>query len=126
MFVANTVNFTGSIDPDLLRRAKIVAAKLDTSVNALFRAEMGYLVDTFEAAEARGNRNYAVLVEFAIGGVDSAEAMETLGIDAEEDLFLLMAQARLPMPRLSDDRTEAMIEELLRRHGDEGDALRRA
>ena len=115
--MGTNVNFTGSIDQDLLRRAKIVAAKLDTSVNALFRAELGYLVDTFEAAEAGGNRNYAALVEFAIGGADAARTMETLGIDSEEDLFLLMTQARLPMPRLADDRTEAMVDELVRRHG---------
>lgn len=115
--MAGNVNFTGSVDQDLLRRAKIVAAKLDTSVNALFRAELGYLVDTYEAAEASGNRNYAVLVEFAIGRVDASRAIELLGISSEEDLFLLMAQARLPMPRLADDRTEAMVEELIQRHG---------
>jgi len=115
--VADNVNFTGSVNADLLRRAKIVAAKLDTSVNALFRAELGYLVDTFEAAEAGGNRNYSVLVEFAIGRVDASEAMESLGVDSDEDLFLLMARARLPMPRLADNRTEAMVEELVRRHG---------
>ena len=36
--MANTVNFTGAVDRDLLRRAKVVAAKSDTSVNALFNA----------------------------------------------------------------------------------------
>ena len=43
------VNFTGAVDRELLKRAKIIAAKTDTSVNALFNAELRYLVETFEA-----------------------------------------------------------------------------
>ena len=54
--MAETVNFTGSVDRDLLKRAKILAAKSDTSVNALFNAELRYLVETFEAAEADPQR----------------------------------------------------------------------
>ncbi len=38
--MASTVNFTGAVDRDLLRRAKVVAAKSDTSVNALFNAQL--------------------------------------------------------------------------------------
>ena len=57
-----TVNFTGSVDRDLLKRAKVVAAKADTSINALFNAELRYLVETFEAAEAAGRGLYRLLV----------------------------------------------------------------
>jgi len=46
--MSGTVNFTSSVDRDLLRRAKVIAAKSDTSVNALFNAELRYLVETFE------------------------------------------------------------------------------
>ena len=109
------VNFTGSVDKDLLRRAKVVAAKLDTSVNALFRAELTWLVEAFEAGETNANANYRSLLEFALGRVDAPTVMDALGIDAEEDLFLLMARARLPMPRLPEERTEAMVEALLAR-----------
>ena len=48
--MAANVNFTGSVDRDLLKRAKVIAAKADTSINALFNAELRYLVETFEAA----------------------------------------------------------------------------
>ena len=58
--MAETVNFTDSVDRDLLKRAKILAAKSDTSVNALFNAEPRYLVETFEAAEAGGNQNLEI------------------------------------------------------------------
>ena len=53
-----TVNFTGTIDRDLLKRAKIVAAKSDTSVNALLNAQLR----TYEAGEAARNENYATLL----------------------------------------------------------------
>lgn len=109
---ANTVNFTGSVDRDLLKRAKILAAKNDTSVNALFNAQLRYLVETFEAAETAQNTNYNTLLAFSLGRIDDRTAMRQLGIDSEEDLFLLMAQARLPMPRLPETETRRMVEDL--------------
>ena len=110
--MAQTVNFTGAVDRDLLRRAKVIAAKTDTSVNALFNAELRYLVETFEAAVAGGNQNFSVLVDFSLGRTGSAQALDALGLDCEEDLFLLMAQAHLPMPRLPDAQTDAMARQL--------------
>ena len=107
-----TVNFTGSVDRDLLKRAKVVAAKADTSINALFNAELRYLVETFEAAESAGNQNYRTLLDFSLGRINDLEAMSALGIDSEEALFLLMAQSRLPMPRLPDTTTQEMLDEL--------------
>jgi hypothetical protein len=110
--MATTVNFTGSVERDLLRRAKIIAAKTDTSVNALFNAELRYLVETFEAAETGNNQNYRVLCDFSLGRTDDRATMQALGIDSDEDLFLLMAQARLPMPRLPDNITRQMVDQL--------------
>jgi hypothetical protein len=110
--VANTVNFTGSVDRDLLKRAKVIAAKTDSSINALFNAELRYLVETFEAAENGGNQNFRALLDFSLGRKDALETMRVLGIDSDEDIFLLMAQARLPMPRLSDAETREMVEQL--------------
>jgi hypothetical protein len=107
-----TVNFTGAVDRTLLRRAKVIAAKNDTSINALFNAELRYLVETFDAAEKSGNQNYAVLLAFSLGRRDALATCEKLGIDSAEDLFLLMAQARLPMPRISDETTNAMAQSL--------------
>jgi hypothetical protein len=106
------VNFTGAVDRDLLKRAKIIAAKTDTSVNALFNAELRYLVETFEAAEAAGNHNFRALLDFSLGRIPCEAAMVALGLDSEEDLFLLMAQAHLPMPRLPAATTKRMVSEL--------------
>ena len=108
----DNVNFTGSIDRSLLRRAKVIAAKTDTSVSALLKMQLSYLVETFEAAEVRDNRNYRALFDFSMGRIDDREAMDSLGIDSEEELFLLMCNARLPMPRLPAEETQATIDGL--------------
>ena len=110
--MATTVNFTGAVDRDLLKRAKVIAAKTDTSVNALFNAELRHLVETFEAAEITGNQNFRVLLDFSLGRLADDAAMRALGIDNDEDLFLLMAQAHLPMPRLPEVVTRDMVEQL--------------
>ncbi len=106
------VNFTGSLDRELLKRAKVIAAKNETSVNALFNAQLRYLVDTYEASERSGNQNYQHLLDFSLGRASSEDALATLGLDSQEDLFLLMAQAHLPMPRLSDAQTREMADSL--------------
>ncbi|MBK9573856.1 MAG: hypothetical protein IPO43_14555 [Rhodoferax sp.] len=110
--MAETVNFTGAVDRELLKRAKVVAAKSETSLNALFNTELRHLVDTFEAAESAGNQNFRTLLDFSLGKIDDLTAMQTLGLDSQEDLFLLMAQAHLPMPRLPEQVTQSMVEEL--------------
>jgi hypothetical protein len=112
MATTSTVNFTGAVDRTLLRRAKVIAAQNDTSINALFNAELRYLVETFEAAQASGNQNYATLLAFSLGQHDAQTTLDKLGLLSGEDLFLLMAQARLPMPRLADAVTDAMIKAL--------------
>ena len=112
MEVADTVNFTGSVDRDLLKRAKVVAAKSDTSINALFNAELRHLVEAFEAGERSGNQNFKILLDFSLGRVDDRSALLALGIDSQEDLFLLMAKAHLPMPRLPQAQTQSMVDSL--------------
>ena len=106
--MADTVNFTGAVDRHLLKHAKVVAAKSDTSVNALFNAQLRHLVETFDDAESRHDANYPVLLNFSLGKVNDRSAMVALGIDADEDLFLLMAQTRLPMPRLPAGMVQAL------------------
>ena len=107
-----TVNFTGKVDRDLLKRLKVLAAKLATSINALFNAELRHLVETYEAAETHGNHNFQTLLDFSLGRIDDIQAMEALSLDSQEDLFLLMARAHLPMPRLDARTTRKMVESL--------------
>lgn len=110
--MSSSVNFTGSVDRDLLKRAKVIAAKSETSINALFNSELRYFVETFEAAEASGNQNFKTLLDFSLGRIDEQSAINLLGILSAEDLFLLMAQSHLPMPRLPDEATRKMADSL--------------
>ena len=61
-----------------------------------------------------GNHNYKTVVAFSLGQATAAQTLERLGLgtDSAEDLFLLMAQARLPMPRLPEAATQAMVQSL--------------
>ncbi len=59
-----------------------------------------------------GDQNFHTLLDFSLGRVDDRKTMGALGIDSDEDLFLLMAQAHLPMPRLPDSASVAMIKTL--------------
>ena len=77
-------------------------------------ASVPNLVETCELAERHGNRNAALLLGFALGCISDLEVMGQLHLEHEEELFLLMAQAQahLPLPRLADQATEAMVSDL--------------
>jgi hypothetical protein len=100
------------VDRNLLRQAEVLAARHDTSISALLNAELRYLVETCELAERHGNRNASLLLAFSLGRISDLEVMEQLNLEQEEDLFLLLTQAHLPMPRLPDQATEAMVSDL--------------
>ena len=70
------------------------------------------MAESFEASEATRIQKYRALQEFSLGRCGAPEAMQALGIESEEDLHLLMAQAHLPMPRLPDAETRRMVEQL--------------
>lgn len=63
---------------------------------------------------ASGNSVFAVLRDFSAGAIDDLTAMQLLHVEHGEDLFLLMAQACLPMPRLDSRTTQAMADALKR------------
>lgn len=54
----------------------------------------------------------AKLTAFAQGQQGADEVKECLGLDSDEELFLLMMRAELPMPRLDDATTAAMVSAL--------------
>ena len=56
--------------------------------------------------------NYKNLVAFSSGQATAAQTLERLGMVSSEDLFLLMAQAYLPMPRVPEVATKAMVHSL--------------
>lgn len=54
------------------------------------------------------NRNFRSLLDFSLGRADALKTIAALGIDSHEDLFVLMARAHLPMPRLPVAITQGM------------------
>jgi hypothetical protein len=65
-------------------------AKSETSVNALFNAELRYLVDTYETGKASSNLNFKVLLDFSLGRRDDLNAMEpTLAMAGQVPTFIL-------------------------------------
>ena len=52
------------------------------------------------------------LVNFSLGRESYFATMEKLGLDSEEDLFLLMAKFHLPMPRLPEGKTQKVVDDL--------------
>ena len=81
-----SVNFTAALDRELLRRAKVLAAQHDASLNA----ELRYPVDTFEKADQLGNRTASALLAF--GGFGQALMPKPLVLPGD-DLPVMMADA---------------------------------
>ena len=62
-------------------------------------------METFEASEPADNDNLITLLELSLGCVNAPPATAAFSIKSDEDLFSLMAQAHLPLPRLSNATT---------------------
>ena len=56
--------------------------------------------------------NFQALLDFSLGNIGDNQAMQALGVVHEEDLFLLMAQAHLPMPQLPELDVRRMVDNL--------------
>lgn len=54
------------------------------------------------------------LLAFSLGILDATQTLEQLGLNSEEELFLLMMRAGLPMPRLDEETTAGMVKALHR------------
>ena len=74
--------------------------------------ELLHLILTFEAAESSSHQNVISLLDVSLGRLNDLEVKDHLGIDSDEDLFILMAHNHLPMPRLSSDKTQDVVKSL--------------
>lgn len=102
-------NITFSIDDALLRKSKSTAAKTGVSLNAVVRTLLKGFAEN--AGESNGmSGNYLKLLDFSLGRVSYRTLMKELAVEGDEQLFLLMARAGLPMPSLSEEETKAMAD----------------
>lgn len=109
-------NITFTLDADLLRRAKIAAAQTDSSLNAIVRVLLAGFVDAVgvDSPGLPDTGNYRKLLDFSLGKITFRRAMSDLNIDSDEQLFLMMCGAGLPMPALPDEEIAKMSENLER------------
>ena len=98
-------NVTFSIDDDLLRQSKMAALQMDASLNAIVRTLLdGFVKSVGSANDVTGN--YRKLFDFSLGRIPYRRLMSELHIDSDEDLFLMMCSAGLPMPTLSKEELD--------------------
>ncbi len=95
-------NVTFSIDEELLRQSKIAAIQADSSLNAIVRALLsGFVQSVGSPQNATGN--YLKLLAFSLGRMPYRKLMMEMNIESDEELFLIMCRAGLPMPTLAND-----------------------
>jgi hypothetical protein len=93
------MNITFALDAALIAAAKVVAAKQDTTVTALVRQllEQQVALDGQLAASAASGV-LEVLLEYSMGRLPRAAALESLGSDDYGVLLRLLNAAGLPHP----------------------------
>lgn len=64
------------------------------------------------SAEADRNATYPTLLAASLAKFTGTDVSQASGIDSEKDLFVPMAQARPPRPRLPEAQTAARVNEL--------------
>lgn len=103
-------NITFSLDEETIRDAKIAAAKLDTSVNAIVRVLLKHFSQDVESIDENALGNFQTLFDFSIGKINYRQAQKRLGVN-DRTLFIMMCKAGLPMPRLSERETERLAQQ---------------
>ena len=93
------VNITFALDDAVIAAAKVVAAKQDTTVTAMVRQllEQHVALDGQLAANAASGV-LQVLLDYSMGGLPRAAALQSLGMDDYGALLRLLNAAGLPHP----------------------------
>lgn len=100
-------NVTFAIEDDLLRQAKMAAVQMNTSLNSIVRTLLaGFVTSVGEPNKQTGN--YRKLLDFSLGRIPYRKLMAEMHIESDEQLFLMMCAADLPMPTLSSDEMAKM------------------
>ena len=105
-------NITFSLDKDLLREVKVIAARYDTSLNALVRDYFRHLADSGVVADGEMNGNLERLFLYSIGRLSRSEACRELGAD-DFRLTQMLRMAGFPPPRSSKADEDAQVEKIV-------------
>ena len=104
-------NITFVIDDALLRDVKVIAAKHETSVNALVRNYFAHLVASGLQDTESLKGNLQTLFDYSIGRVGRQKARSFLGVD-DATLTAMLRHAGFPPPRASQEQEDRMLDEM--------------
>jgi hypothetical protein len=108
------MNVTFPLDDALLKKAKLLAARRDTSVAQLVRNGLEQQVALEAPLQRHGaNGTYEILMGYSLGEVPRGVAMEELGLDHYRELLALLGAAALPMPTVPAATRAEMVNDLL-------------
>ncbi|OOH72628.1 hypothetical protein BOX24_06415 [Leptospirillum ferriphilum] len=110
-------NITFDLDEDLLREVRVIAARYDTSLNALVRDYFLHLAQSGLASEGNLNGNLQMLFRYSVGHMTRKEAREALGVN-DVRLTQLMRMAGFPPPRSPKAEEDAQVEKAVEFFGD--------
>ena len=110
-------NITFDLDEDLLREVKVIAARYDTSLNALVRDYFQNLAHSGLSSDENLNGNLQMLFRYSIGQMTRREVREALGVN-DVRLTQLLRMAGFPPPRSTASEEDAQVEKALEILGD--------
>ena len=103
------MNITFALDDALIAAAKVVAAKQDTTVTALVRQSLEQQVALDgQLAAGAASGVLQVLLDYSMGRVPRAAALESLGTHDYGVLLRLLNAAELPHPLVPLAKRKAM------------------
>lgn len=101
---------TLSLDEDMIRAVKAIAAHNGTSIHAIVRDYFNHLIDNGLAKPDTLSGNQELLFKYSMGRIPKNVVMKELGLGDYGDLQRLMYASGYPLPRLSEAQTKEMAE----------------
>lgn len=102
-------NITFSLDEELIREVKVIAARHDTSLNGLVRDYFRHLAQSGLVSEGRMDGNLRMLFSYSVGHLTRKETKDALGVD-DARLTELLRTAGFPPPRSPKSEEDAQVE----------------
>lgn len=104
-------NITFVIDDAQLRQMKIIAAKHETSINAIVRDYFSHLIASGLVEDEAMNGNLQTLFDYSIGRIGRHKAKAFLGVD-DVTLAAMLRHASFPPPRATLEEEDSMLQEI--------------
>lgn len=102
---------TFDFDNEQLRQIEAVAAKHQTSINALVRDYFSEVIGSGIADDDGMNGNLRRLFDYSIGKIGRNKAKAALGVD-DFTLTAMLRYAKPPPPRASAEQADRMLAEI--------------